>query len=273
MAHIVTNKAAPKSSTRVHIAVIIAIIAVGIMCYSFGSKSKVATNTKNTTAESNVVILDELTSKGELTSKDLGSSSISVSINDNKKTTNIDTSSTSSEELVEVSKEDIEPVKPIIVEEKVFNNKVENLLESVSAPGANFGLMPEPTGLSREEAIEYLRKPIEILESDDPETIKLKERTAAMKTEALEYIEHGGTFDQFIRDCVAYANEASATIKEVRTEMRRLLYDKGVEAAQAYLDDVNPQLKEAGLEEVKIRKGDIIMTERKKAREQEKQNQ
>ena len=94
-----------------------------------------------------------------------------------------------------------------------------------------------------------------------------------MKTEALEYIEQGGTFDQFIRDCVAYANEASATIKEVRTEMRRLLYDKGVEAAQAYLDDVNPQLKEAGLEEVKIRKGDIIMTERKKAREQEKQIQ
>ena len=267
MAHIVTNKAVPKSSTRVHIAVIIAIIAVGIMCYSFGSKSKVATNTKNTTAESNVVILDELTSK------DLGSSSISVSINDNKKTTNIDTSSTSSEELVEVSKEDIEPVKPIIVEKKVFDNQVENLLESVSAPGANFGLMPEPTGLSREEAIEYLRKPIEILENDDPETIKLKERTAAMKTEALEYIEQGGTFDQFIRDCVAYANEASSTIKEVRTEMRRLLYDKGVEAAQAYLDDVNPQLKEAGLEEVKIRKGDIIMTERKKAREQEKQIQ
>ena len=121
--------------------------------------------------------------------------------------------------------------------------------------------------MSEEQVLEYLRKPVDLYEDDDEDTVAAKERTAAMKAEALKFIENGGTFDQFIRDNVSYANESAETVDDVRAEMKRILYEKGVDAAQAYLDEVNPSLKEQGLNEIRIRKGDVIMMERRKARE------
>ena len=157
------------------------------------------------------------------------------------------------------------PVKP---KPKVFDNPVENELEELSRANG-LGLRTPQVNMTHEETMEYLRKPVEIYDDDDPATVAAKERTAAMKTAALAYIEKGGTLNQFMRDYQAQAREDEATLKEVRNEMKRLLNDKGKEAAQAYLDEVNPQLKEAGLPEVRLSGLLVKAAERRKQREAE----
>ena len=109
-----------------------------------------------------------------------------------------------------------------------------------------------PNRLSQEEILAILRRPIQINEDDDEETVAAKERTAEMKTAALEYIESGGTYDEFITEMVKTSNEEAEMKKTARMEMMRILKQEGYEAAEAYLEQVNPTLKEAGLKEMKI---------------------
>ena len=149
---------------------------------------------------------------------------------------------------------------------KVFDNPVENELEELSRAGG-LGLRTPRVDMSYEETLEYLRKPVEIYEDDDPATVAAKERTAAMKTEALAYVEKGGTLNQFMRDYQAQARENEGTLDEVRSEMKRILEAEGREAAQAYLDEVNPQLKDAGLPEVRLSGLLVKAVERRKLRE------
>ena len=144
---------------------------------------------------------------------------------------------------------------------KHFDNDVENTLDIVSKPGAQFLMIPQ-VDLSREEVLTYLKKPVEIYEDDDGETVAAKERTAEVKAAALKFIEDGGTINQFIRDCVAAETEASETVREIQREKSRIVREQGLEAAQAYLDEVNPQLREAGLPEVKIGRADIKSAKR-----------
>ena len=157
-------------------------------------------------------------------------------------------------------------VSPVVPKPKVFDNPVENELEELSRAGG-FGLRIPRVDMSYEETLEYLRKPVEIYEDDDPATIAAKERTAAMKTEALAYVEKGGTLNQFMRDYQAQARENEGTLDEVRSEMKRILEAEGREAAQAYLDEVNPQLKDAGLPEVRLSGLLVKAVERRKLRE------
>lgn len=143
----------------------------------------------------------------------------------------------------------------------VFDNPVEEQLESVSRDGFD-SIVALRVNLSNEEVHEILRQPVEIYDDDDEETVAAKERTAEMKAAALDYIEAGGTFNQFLRDCQAEANEARETVKDVREEMKRILETEGEEAARAYLDAQNPLLRAQGLEEVHIGKGLLRMAER-----------
>lgn len=148
---------------------------------------------------------------------------------------------------------------------KVFDNPVENNLESVSQQ--NFeSIVTLRVDLPQDEIVEILKRPVEIYDDDDEETVAAKERTAEMKSAALEYIEAGGTFNQFLRDCQAEANEAREAVKDVQEEMKRILEAEGVEAAQAYLDEQNPRLREQGLREVHIGAGLIRAIERRRAR-------
>ena len=157
-------------------------------------------------------------------------------------------------------------VSPVVPKPKVFDNPVENELEELSRAGG-LGLRTPRVDMSHEETVEYLRKPVEIYEDDDPATVAAKERTAAMKTEALAYVENGGTLNQFMRDYQAQAMENEGTLDEVRSEMKRILEAEGREAAQAYLDEVNPQLKDAGLPEVRLSGLLVRAVERRKLRE------
>ena len=147
-----------------------------------------------------------------------------------------------------------------------FDNEVENVLERVSKQGALFMQVPQ-IDMPQEQVMEFLRRPVEIYDDDDPEAVAAKERVAEFKTAALKFIEEGGTINQFVRDCAAANKEARDTLEEIKREKRRIMLEQGEEAAQAYLDEVNPQLKEAGLPEVKIGKTDRRALQEKLAAE------
>ena len=149
---------------------------------------------------------------------------------------------------------------------KHFDNDVENVIEEVSRPGAQFLMVPQ-VDLPEDEVLGYLRKPVDIFEDDDAETVAAKERTAEFKARALKFVEGGGTINQFVRDCAAAEAEGRATVEEIRREKTRILLSQGMEAAQAYLDEMNPQLKAAGLPEVKIGRADLKQLKDKAAAE------
>ena len=148
---------------------------------------------------------------------------------------------------------------------RYFDNNTENTIEQVSKPGAQF-LMTPRIDLSQEEVIALLKKPVEIYDDDTPEAVEAKERTAKAKQEILKYIEDGGTINQYFRDVLADNNERKGIRDDVLAEKRRILLEEGEEAARAYLDSVNPQLKEMGLPEQKITKGDYKWMERQATR-------
>lgn len=153
-----------------------------------------------------------------------------------------------------------------VAEVKMFDNDVEDWLEKVSRN--DFESLEAPrVNMSQDEIVAFLKQPVDIYDEDDDETIAAKERTAEVKAQALQFIEDGGTLNQFLRDYAAQAKEGQETVKDVRDEMLRIFHDEGIEAAQEYLDKANPQLREQGLKEVVIGKGTIKMMERRKARE------
>ena len=153
-----------------------------------------------------------------------------------------------------------------------FDNPVENMIARVSRPNAKF-LIPPTLAVSEEELMKILDRPIEIYEDDTEEAVAVKERTAAMKEEIKKYIREGGTINQYFRDVLAMNTERDGIRNDVYNEKRRLLLEKGEAAAQAYLDTVNPQLKEMGLEEQRISPVDLRWMQKeladKKAKEGE----
>lgn len=158
---------------------------------------------------------------------------------------------TTTEQTTSQKTERPKPIKAAIVLEKIFDNDVENQLEALSTPAKRFKYAPT-TRLTDEQIMEYLRRPVEIYEDDNEATVAAKERTAAMKTEALKYIEAGGSYRDFIKEMVAVSNNEAEMISEVRREKIRLLKEEGVEAASLYLEDANARLVEAGLRPIPI---------------------
>lgn len=148
-----------------------------------------------------------------------------------------------------------------------FETPLENNLVALSR-GRFDSLAGIRYDLSQEEALAILRTPIEIDGDDDEDEADAKRHLASMKAAAIDYIEAGGTLNQFLRDCQAEAYEAAETVRDVRDEMLRILHDEGEDSARAYLVEANAALREAGLKEVKLGNGTIRMMERRKAREE-----
>lgn len=138
---------------------------------------------------------------------------------------------------------------------KYFDNPIENQLERLAIPGRNIRATPSLSKLTQEEILQYLRRPIQIEEDDDEEAVAAKERTAALKTEALKYIENGGTYDDFVREMVKVSNEEADMIRDARNEMMRLYKEEGAIAAIEYLKEANATLRENGLKEIPISTG------------------
>ena len=155
-----------------------------------------------------------------------------------------------------VAKEEDKP-KPMpygVLSKQYFDNPVENRLEKLGIPGRGVAMVL-PNKLSQDEILAILRRPIQINEDDDEATVAAKERTAALKTEALKYIENGGTYDDFVREMVKVSNEEADMIRDARNEMMRLYKEEGAIAAIEYLKEANATLRENGLKEIPISTG------------------
>ena len=138
-----------------------------------------------------------------------------------------------------------------VLSKQYFDNPVENRLEKLGIPGKGVALSL-PNRLSDEEVLEILKRPVEIYDDDDEETVAAKERTAAMKAEALKFIENGGTYDEFVAEMTRVSNEEAALKNGSRQELMRILREDGYEAAEAYLEEANAALRAAGLDEMRI---------------------
>lgn len=132
-----------------------------------------------------------------------------------------------------------------------FTNRVENILERLTKQGARITEIPS-LNLSEEEVLEFLRRPVDIYDDDDEDAVAAKERTAQFKQEALKFIEQGGTFNQFLRDLAAEANELAGTRKDAYDEAVRLADTQGREACEAYLQKVNPELEALGVKPIRF---------------------
>lgn len=139
---------------------------------------------------------------------------------------------------------------------KFFDNEVDNTLEVVSKPGAQFLILPQVT-LSQQEVLEFLKAPIVISDDDDDESVAAKRRTAAFKEQALDYIAKGGTLNQFIREQAAAAADEHDAMDEIRREKDRILVNEGPEAAKAYLDKINPELRKLNMPQIRMGRADI----------------
>ncbi len=149
-----------------------------------------------------------------------------------------------------------------------FDNGVENMLERLTRQGARITTIPS-LNLSQEEIVEFLRKPVDIYDDDDDETVAAKERTAEFKQEALKFIEAGGTFNQYLRDLAAQANELAGMRQDVHDEALRLADTEGQEACEAYLEKANPELEARGIKPVRFAPKFYEMRAKRLARQRE----
>ena len=144
-----------------------------------------------------------------------------------------------------------EPGVPGNRERQFFDNDIENTIASVSEPGAEFfGFPPIDNDMEDSEIIAILKRPVEITEDDDEAAIAAKERTAEFKAKALEAMENGLTFAQFVRDLVALRNEQAAMREDAYQETIKILRKEGEPAAREYMKSVNDELKAQGLKEI-----------------------
>lgn len=87
---------------------------------------------------------------------------------------------------------------------EAFDNPFENMLVGLSIPDGKFipGLLQ---GYAPNDIIAILKKEV-VINPDDSEDIKLKKQAVAeMKKVILEYIDGGGTFDQFVSEMAEFA--------------------------------------------------------------------
>lgn len=134
--------------------------------------------------------------------------------------------------------EDITP-KPI------FDNFFEENLIGLSVEGGTFipGML---MGYDEEDVISMLKRPVEIKEGDDETVVAKKEAVAEMKTIILDYIQQGGTFDQFVTEMRAFTvyerNIKGQALKKVTS-----LYNDGkIDEAKAFLQTFDGILSQEG---------------------------
>lgn len=132
-----------------------------------------------------------------------------------------------------------------ITPRKLFGTVFENQFQNALVDG-HMAIATFLTGLDEENVIELLRKPVVFEDIDTEEERETKEAMAEMKQAALDYIEAGGTFDEFITEAQTFANqERQLKAKGLRSVME--LYKVGDYAgARERLDAVNGALATQG---------------------------
>ena len=133
----------------------------------------------------------------------------------------------------------------------LFDNSFEENLVGLSIEGGSFipGML---MGLDTNAVMELLRRDV-VIGADDTEDEKAKkEAVAQMKGVILDYIEQGGTFDQFVMEMRALTvQERSMKGKALKRVVE--LYKAGkLDEARAYVDSFNSVIDEQGFSPLKL---------------------
>lgn len=123
-----------------------------------------------------------------------------------------------------------------------FDNSFENLLVELSIEDGMFvpGLL---MGYSTDDVMFMLKKDV-IINDDDPDDIKAKKNAVAeIKKIILEYIEGGGTFEEFVHSVGIYSAEERKIKRNGIHKIIRLINDDKIEDARLFEEEFNKVLQ------------------------------
>ena len=95
---------------------------------------------------------------------------------------------------------------------------------------------------------------IVIYDSDDEQTVALKERVADVKSQLRQIYEQGGSIYDALMEYQHYVNEGAEIRRGVIREYMRLVKEASEEEAEAYLEEVNKDLVSEGITIVPTKK-------------------
>lgn len=138
-----------------------------------------------------------------------------------------------------------------ITPQPIFDNYFEENLIGLSIDGGTFipGML---MGYDDEVVMSMLKRPVQINEEDDETVIAKKEAVAEMKGIILDYIEQGGTFDEFVAEMRVYTVH-ERNIKGLALKRIASLYNQGkLEEAQAFLKTFDDILQQDGFSPLRL---------------------
>ena len=140
--------------------------------------------------------------------------------------------------------EDVTP-KPI------FDNSFEECLVGLSVEGGSFipGML---MGLDEATVRKMLEKPVVIAEDDPEDVVAKKEAVAEMKSIILDYMDEGGSFDQFVLDMHAFTSQERMLRGKGLVRLSELIRAGQLEEARAYLETYNDVLSKQGFSPMKL---------------------
>lgn len=135
----------------------------------------------------------------------------------------------------------------------VFDNPIENQLIGLSLPDAIFipGLL---LGYDSNDVKQILQKPVVFTDEDSEKTLRSKQAVAEMKQVILEYMDNGGTFEQFVLEMSSFAQQERILKQQCLKKVSDLLKQGLVKEARQYVAELNSALEEQGFSSVKLPK-------------------
>ena len=132
----------------------------------------------------------------------------------------------------------------------LFDNSFEENLVGLSIEGGSFipGML---MGLDTNAIMPLLRRDVVINEDDTEDEKAKKEAVAQMKGVILDYIEQGGTFDQFVMEMRALTVQERALKAQAYKKVGQLIKEGKLDEAKAYRDSFNAVMDEQGFTPLK----------------------
>lgn len=133
----------------------------------------------------------------------------------------------------------------------LFDNSFEENLVGLSIEGGSFvpGML---MGLDTNAIMPLLRRDVVINEDDTDDEKAKKEAVAEMKGVILDYIEQGGTFDQFVMEMRALTVQERSMKSKALKRVAELCKAGKLDEARAYVDSFNSVIDEQGFSPLKL---------------------
>ena len=133
----------------------------------------------------------------------------------------------------------------------VFDNAFENNLLGMAEQDGFFmpGLLK---GYDKKEIMPLLRKEVEIKVGDSEEVIAQKEAVAALKTDIINYIEQGGTFDDYVTEMEKQSAHDRMLKRTALREIVKLLKEGNTSEAAQFYDKFNDTFTKQGVSPIKL---------------------